>query len=147
MLADILKMLKGEDAPSPLAVADQRIAMAALLVRVAVSDESYDAVERDTIDVVLAERFDLSAQDAKELREEGETLERDAPDTVRFTRVLKDAVPFEDRSTLAVALWRVALADGKRAAEENALLRQVVNLLGISDMESNTARQQAMKET
>lgn len=147
MLADILKMLKGEDAPSPLAVADQRIAMAALLVRVAVSDESYDAVERDTIDVVLAERFDLSPQDAKELRGEGETLERDAPDTVRFTRVLKDAVPFEDRSTLAVALWRVALADGERAAEENALLRQVVNLLGISDMESNTARQQAMKAT
>ncbi|MEL7214730.1 MAG: TerB family tellurite resistance protein [Pseudomonadota bacterium] len=121
--------------------------MAALLVRVAVSDESYDAVERDTIDVVLAERFDLSPQDAKELRGEGETLERDAPDTVRFTRVLKDAVPFEDRSTLAVALWRVALADGERAAEENALLRQVVNLLGISDMESNTARQQAMKAT
>ena len=39
-------------------------------------------------------------------------LEAEAPDTVRFTRALKEAVAHEDRAALIEALWAVALADG-----------------------------------
>jgi uncharacterized tellurite resistance protein B-like protein len=46
------------------------------------------------------------------LRAEAEALEAEAPDTVRFTRALKEAVALEDRADLMVALWSVALADG-----------------------------------
>jgi len=38
------------------------------------------------------------------------------------------------------ALWQIALADGERNAEEDALLRLVANLLGVSDVESAAAR-------
>ena len=70
----------------------------------------------------------------------GEILEKEAPDTVRFTRAIKDAVPYVDRVGVIEALWQIALADGERDAEEDALLRLVVNLLGVSDVESAAAR-------
>ena len=48
---------------------------------------------------------------------------------------------YEDRLKVIEALWKVVLADGKRTSEENALLRLVTNLLGISDKDSALARQ------
>jgi len=77
------------------------------------------------------------------LRAEAETIEAEAPDTVRFTRAIKDAVPYDERLGVVVALWEVVLADGVREAEEDALLRMVTSLLGITDQDSARARQRA----
>jgi uncharacterized tellurite resistance protein B-like protein len=74
------------------------------------------------------------------LRREAEALEAEAPDTVRFTRAIKDAVPYADRLGVIEALWSVVLADGIRAQEENALMRMVAGFLGIEDMDSHMAR-------
>ena len=84
-----------------------------------------------------------SEADAKALRVEAEALEAEAPDNVRFTRAIKGAVALEDRVALVETLWFVALADGNRDAEEDGLLRLLVNLLGVSDVESAKARQRA----
>ena len=78
---------------------------------------------------------------AAKLRSEAEEVEREAPDTVRFTRALKDAVALEDRAELMTALWSVALADGLREAHEDRLMRLVANLLGLTDVDSALARQ------
>ena len=130
-------------APARLPDADARLAMAALLVRVAKSDSLYSAEEVERIDRVLGARFDLDAFAVARLRAQAETLEAEAPDTVRFTRAIKDAVALEDRAALMEALWSVALADGLRDAHEDQLLRIVSNLLGLSDVESAKARQSA----
>ena len=68
-------------------------------------------------------------------------LEAEAPDTVRFTRAIKDAVPYEDRMGVIEALWDVVLADGARDDEEDAMLRLIAPLLGVNDRDSNLARQ------
>jgi uncharacterized tellurite resistance protein B-like protein len=130
-------------APARLPDADARLAMAALLIRVAKSDALYSAEEVERIDRVLAARFDLDAFAAAKLRAEADELEAQAPDTVRFTRALKEVVPLEERSLLMEALWSVALADGLRDAHEDQLLRMVSNLLGLSDVENAKARQSA----
>jgi uncharacterized tellurite resistance protein B-like protein len=116
-------------------------ALAALMVRLARSDDHYSADEAAAIDRLLAARYGLSAFEAGALRRAGETLESEAPDTVRFTRAIKDAVPHEDRMGVIEAMWAVALSDGARGAEEDALLRLVATLLGISDRDSAVARQ------
>ncbi len=128
-------------APSLLSAPEAHLALAALLVRIARADGQYDAREIAKIDAVLAQLYTLSAGDAAALRASAETLEAEAPDTVRFTRALKAAVSLEDRSGLLQALWAVALADGKRDAEEEQILRMVANLLGLTDRESAIARQ------
>lgn len=133
-------------APERLPEPDARIALAALMVRVAKADGKYDAAEIARIDKVLAEHHRLSPFQAAALRTEAEELEAAAPDTVRFTRALKAATDPEDRAAMMQALWSVALADGQRDSEEDALLRLVSDLLGLRDVDSALARQRAAKE-
>ncbi len=133
--------------PARLPEPDAQLALAALLVRLARADADYSDPERDRIDRVLATRYDLSSFEAATLRAEAERLEAEAPDTVRFTRALKDAVPHEDRMSLMQALWSVALADEARDAEEDAVIRLVADLLGISDRDSAIARQSVENKT
>lgn len=127
-------------APQRLPDADARVALAALLVRVAKADGTYAVAEIARIDRILARRHGLDAVAAARLRAEAEVLEHEAPDTVRFTRAIKEAVAHEDRIGVIEALWDVALADGGRASDEDALLRLVAPLLGIDDQDSALAR-------
>jgi uncharacterized tellurite resistance protein B-like protein len=120
---------------------DARLALAALLVRIARSDNDYAQSEIDRIDRILAARYALSPFEATALRRQAEGLEAEAPDTVRFTRAIKDAVPYEDRLAVIGALWQVALADGDRDTQEDTMMRMVANLLGVTDRDSNIARQ------
>ncbi|MBY6081691.1 MULTISPECIES: TerB family tellurite resistance protein [Ruegeria] len=131
--------------PDPLTDDDARLALAALLVRLARSDDDYADTEMSRIDKVLAERYGLSPFEAAGLRAQAEDLEAEAPDTVRFTRAIKDAVPYDHRLGVVQALWSVALADGQRSQDEDSLLRLVVSLLGVSDVDSALARQKAAK--
>ena len=145
MFGDLLRGLLAP-APARLPEPDARLALAALLVRIARSDGLYAAEEVERIETVLARRHDLSPFEAARLRSDAEALENEAPDTVRFTRALKAAVPLEDRAALVQAMWAVALADGSRDAGEDQQIRLLVNLLGLTDVESAQARARAAEE-
>jgi uncharacterized tellurite resistance protein B-like protein len=140
MFADFLNRLIQPE-PDPLDDGDARLALTALLVRVARSDGDYAASEIIRITRIIEARYNLSHDAAEALRMDAETLESEAPDTVRFTRAIKDAVPYEERVAVIEALWQVALADGERESHEDSLLRLVSNFLGISDRDSALARQ------
>lgn len=140
MFTELLNRLMGAH-KDPITDTDARLALGALLVRLAKADGDYDVIEIQRIDRILAARYDLTQVDAAKLRAEAEKMEHQAPDTVRFTRAIKDAVPYEERTAIIEALWEVALADGERDAEEDALLRMIAPMLGISDPDSASARQ------
>lgn len=144
MFGDFLKRLL-QPAPDPLADGDARLALCALLVRVARSDGNYEASEVTRITRLIAARYALVPPEAEALRQEAEAVEATAPDTVRFTRAIKAAVPYEERLAVIEALWQVALADGLRDAGEDTLLRMVTNLLGVSDQDSARARQRVAR--
>jgi uncharacterized tellurite resistance protein B-like protein len=144
-MIDLLRRLLAPE-PARLPDPDAQLALATLLVRIARTDGLYAAEEVERIDRVLSRRYGLDPFAAAKLRTEAETLEAEAPDTVRFTRALKDAVAIEDRAELMTALWSVALADGLREAHEDRLMRLVANLLGLTDVESALARQRAEQE-
>jgi uncharacterized tellurite resistance protein B-like protein len=144
-MIDLLRRLLAPE-PARLPEPDARLALAALLVRIARTDGLYAAEEVERIDRTLVQRHGLDPFAAAKLRSEAEELEREAPDTVRFTRALKEATALEDRSELLTALWSVALADGLREAHEDRLMRLVANLLGLTDVESALARKKAERE-
>ncbi len=139
MFADLFRRLTGSD-PAPLTDADARIALGALLVRLARADGDYSKDEIEQIDAVLMQRYGLDALAVAALRAECEIAESEAPDTVRFTRAIKDAVPYSEREEVIGALWSVVLADGKRDKYEDAMLRMVAPLLGVSDQDSHKMR-------
>jgi uncharacterized tellurite resistance protein B-like protein len=145
MIAALLRRLMAP-APDRLPEPDARLALAALLVRIARTDGLYAAEEVERIDRVLARRHGLGPFETAKLRSEAEDLESQAPDTVRFTRALKAATALEDRADLMEAMWSVVVADGLRDAEEDRLMRLVANLLGLTDVESAQARQRATRQ-
>lgn len=136
------RLLRQLISPTPdlLEGADARIALGALLVRIAKADGIYSADEIARIDRVLARRYGLDPVEAAKLRAECEVIEHEAPDTVRFTRAIKAAVDYEDRAGVVEAMWQVVLADGVRESHEDALMRMVAPMLGLSDQDSNAIR-------
>jgi len=144
MFDSLFKRLRAEPASDPLETGDARLALAALLVRLARIDHDYADVEIDRINAILARRYALD--DATELRQGAEAVEETVGDTVHLTRLIKAAIPYVDRFDLVVDLWSLALADGSRAHSENTFLRLVAKLVGVNDVDSALARQQAAKQ-
>ena len=144
MIKDILKAFQAK-MPQALSKDDARIALAALMVRLARADGNYKNIETSMIDHVLANRFGLNASAAQSLREQAEEIETHAPDNVRFTRIIKDSVPYEERAGVVEALWSVVLSDGHRDDEEHGFMRLITSLLGVNDRDSAFARQRADK--
>lgn len=139
MIGDFLKRLLQPE-PATLAPMDAQLALMSLLVRLARSDGYYAADEIIRIEKIAMARFDMTKDEARELREEAERVEAEAPDTVRFTKAIKDAVPYEEREAVIEALWQVALSDGDRDQHEDALVRLVASLLGVNDVNSAKLR-------
>ena len=145
MLKNLLDVLLGSE-EDVLDDDDEKIALAALCVRVAKSDNVYDSSEISSIDTQLSQHFSLSIADAGVLRVQAEKLEQEAPDTVRFTRAIKEKIELEQRRKILETLWKITLSDGKREAEEDSLIRVIASLLGLTDIESARARQKVTKK-
>ncbi|RYD62065.1 MAG: TerB family tellurite resistance protein [Verrucomicrobiaceae bacterium] len=120
---------------------DARLAVAAVLVMAARADGKYDGHEAAIIDRVLGKRFGLTAELARGLREQGEEAEGEAIDIYQFTKAIKEAIPHDDRVSIIEELWGVILSDGERDPHEDSLMRQIVDRLGLSPMDSALARQ------
>ena len=145
MLKNILKIC-ADDNVSQLEPDDARLAITALMIRVARSDNDYSKAELNNIISLISARFKLSNAEANELIKEAELVEEQAPDTVRFTKSIKSAIDFDDRIAIIEDLWSVVLTDSFRDTNEDALIRTVVSLLGVSDKDSAFARQRAIKK-
>jgi uncharacterized tellurite resistance protein B-like protein len=141
MPVDFLKRLLQAAPAAPLPPADARSAIAAVLVMAARADDAYADAEKAMIDGLLARRYGLSAAAAAALRAEGEAAEAEALDLYQFTKAIKQAVPHEERVAVVEALWAVILADAGRDPHEDSLMRQLVDRLGLSAMDSALARQ------
>jgi uncharacterized tellurite resistance protein B-like protein len=130
--------------PRPLPQPNAQLALGALLVRVALANRQYLASEVAQIDRILAATFTLKPLDAAKLRAECEALERHAPGTPEFTKILRDEVAYGDRKALGDAMWLVAMADGRRDEDEELQLLAIETALGLSDEDIQSARKNAL---
>lgn len=141
---DILRKLFRDDGASGAAVVSPQRAVAALLVEAAHVDGRYEIAERALVGRLLAAMFGLDAAAAEALRAGGEADQAAAPDLVRFTRIVKTLLDEHERVRVIEALWSVVLSDGHRDPREDALLRSLAPLLGVSDRDSAFARQRVL---
>lgn len=137
---DTLKRLFSSTETSTEGELSPALATGALLVEAALSDGVYADVEEAEILRVLRTGFDLSEKASKALLAEAETLAENAVDHHRFTQVVK-TLPHDQRVAILSDLWRVVLADGVKDAHEDALIRRLAPLLGLSDRDRALARQ------
>lgn len=132
-------------APKPLPQPTPQLALGALLVRVAFADAQYRAAEIGQIDRILARSFDLGPIEAAKMRATCESLEREAPGTQEFARILREEVDYADRKTMGDALWQVALADGHRHDNEEIQLLAISVALGLTELDIKSAREEALR--
>lgn len=126
--------------PEPLPEPDEKLALGALLVRVAKSDHDYKLSEISRIDRLLTRLNGIGPVDAAKMRATCEKLEKAAPDTERFAHLIRETVSFEARVDALEALWEVLLADGVRRAEELQVVELAREAMGLSEADSDAAR-------
>ena len=129
--------------PEPLPELNARLALGALLVRVAMADKVYTAEE---IDRIMAKSYDLNPIEAARLRAICEKLEKRAPGTEEFAQLIMHKVPYIERLQIVGALWDVVLADGVRDDDEEDTLHLIETTLGITSKDSDAAKALALQK-
>jgi uncharacterized tellurite resistance protein B-like protein len=132
MFGDLLRRLTQKAPDRPLPALDARLAVGALLVRVAKSDNHYAFEEIAKIDRLLAHSFALNPVEAAKMRADCERLEAQAPATETYTAMIREHVAYGERAALYDGLWQVSLADQALEASEEAFLTQIAEALGIT---------------
>ena len=125
--------------PEKPEAADERIAVAALLVEAARIDEDYADAEKAIIDRALAEQFEMTPEAAASLRAQAEAAQAEAIDLHRFTKQAKQ-MDVGDKIRLIETMWRITLSDQNRDVYEDALIRRVCGLIYVDDRASGEAR-------
>lgn len=133
-------------APPPLPELDEKLALGALMVRVAMSDRTYKVDEISRIDRLLTRLYGLGPIEAAKMRATCEKLEKAAPDTDRFADLIRGTISFAARVDALEALWEVVLADGERREEEIAVVDEVRVALGLSPEDNDAAKVRAEAE-
>lgn len=127
--------------PEPAGADDAplRLALAALMVEAARADEHYHDKEKTIIDRFLAANFNISTEEAQQVRAQAEDAQSGAVDIQRFTKVAKE-MPREEKIGFIEKLWEIVLSDGERDPYEDTLIRRICGLMYIEDRESGEAR-------
>jgi uncharacterized tellurite resistance protein B-like protein len=139
MFNALIARLKGHTPEAPLPRLDIRLAVAALLVRMAKADEHYAVEEIAAIDAILARAHGLNPVEAAKLRADAERIEAAAPDTGEVIAMVQAHTPYEDRAALFDALWDVGLADRALRPQEQAFLAAMATALGLTPDDADAA--------
>jgi uncharacterized tellurite resistance protein B-like protein len=142
----VADLASGEKQAGGLADHDFRVATAALLVHAATVDGDMSEVERDKLQSLLKQRFELDNSAASVLIEEGVAADDRAVDLYHFTRLLNDRLDDNDRLRMIELMWTVAYADAAVSEFEDNLIWRVADLLGVSSTERIALRQRVANQ-
>lgn len=131
MFAELIQRLTGHTPEEPMPELDGRLALGALLVRLAKADHLYSFEEISKIDQILEKRYNINAVEAAKMRATCEKIELQAPDTQTYTELVQAGVAYSERLAVFEALWQVSMADGTFRSEEDKVLRFVATALGL----------------
>ena len=106
-----------------------RLATAALLVELSRADFHVSEQEREALQALLAEQFELSAEETRQLIALAEEEARAAVSLYPFTDLIDKTLDHEQKRRVLYLLWRLAFADGHKDKYEEHLVRKVADLI------------------
>lgn len=130
MFNRILSILHGDDESAEDSRFEKvQVATCALLMEVAHSDGHYESVEAKVVHELLANTFGLSASAVTELIDFSKEHRENSTDLFQFAREINAHFSREEKADVMEGIWRVIYADGTLDKFEDALARQLANLL------------------
>jgi uncharacterized tellurite resistance protein B-like protein len=149
MIDSILEWINGSRADGRqeggLRPDELQLALTALLIEAAYSDDHFDQRERAVIARLIEKRFKLSQSNARALLAAAERTACESAELFHFTRIINERLSPEERVGLIEMLWEVAYADQVLDEYEDSLLRRVGGLIYVPDQERGMARQRVLK--
>ena len=108
-----------------------QLAAAVLMIEMMAADDACSEPERDAMVTALRTQFHLDEAGATRLVDLAHDRRAAALDLQSFTSELNRGLDPGEKTRIAEALWRVALADGELAHVENQLMMKLADLLYI----------------
>jgi uncharacterized tellurite resistance protein B-like protein len=127
------------------AQSELELALTALLIEAAYSDNHFDGPERAVIARLIERRFNLLPSDVRALLATGEAAATESVELFHFTRIINERLSYEERVELIEMMWEVAYADRVLDEYEDSLLRRVGGLIYVPDPERGIARQRVLR--
>ena len=129
MIERLRALFGGDRADSGTADDPLRLATAALMVEVMLTDGTPNPAEMARIPELLARRFALSPHDAAELVALARHEVAEATSLYQFTALVNRHFSENEKYRLVCSLWEVAYADTILDKYEEGLIRQVAELI------------------
>ena len=120
-----------------------RVATAVLLVEIARADFVVEPVERQRLRQLLEQEFQLTGTELDALLEEAEADADRLVSIQHTTRLLNEHYDHAMKRRIVEMMWRLVYADGEKSHYEEHLIRQVADLLYLSQSEFIQARHNA----
>ena len=117
-----------------------RVATAVLLVEIARADFVVEASERERLRQLLRRQFQLSDEELEALLEEAESDADRLVSIQHVTRLLNEHYDHAMKRRVVEMMWQLVYADGDKSHYEEHLIRQVADLLYLSQGEFIQAR-------
>lgn len=139
-ISDLFASLSGTGDKKSFDDSDYRLSAAALLVRVAVSDDSFDESERQVLLDALTQRFEVEPEDAAGMIDAAIKADREAIDLYQFTSMLNRALDDDSKRKLVEVLFLIGYADGKLTEFEDNIVWRASELLHVSAQDRTEIR-------
>ena len=120
-----------------------RVATAVLLVECARADFVIESSERERLRQLLQQQFQLSDTELDALLEEAEADADRLVSIQHITRMLNEHYDHAMKVRVVEMMWQLVYADGDKSHYEEHLIRQVADLLYLSQAEFIQARHRA----
>ena len=120
-----------------------RVATAVLLVEIARADFVVEPVERQHLRQLLEREFQLTEIELEALLEEAEADADRLVSIQHITRLLNEHYDHAMKRRVVEMMWRLVYADGEKSHYEEHLMRQIADLLYLSQSEFIQARHKA----
>ncbi|PLY00508.1 MAG: hypothetical protein C0622_08645 [Desulfuromonas sp.] len=132
MLKKLLQVFSAQDAETTGDVDPIPLAAAVLLLEVAYSDGEFHPSEQALLGTLLQQHFDVAADAVDELLEVAEATRKNSHDLHQFTREINKNFTQPQKERIIEAVWQLVYADGRLDHYEEALMRQLGTLIGLS---------------
>jgi len=114
---------------------DETLALAILMIAAAKADGVFDPAEQDAVKKILSEELGLNNAQAEETLATAKRLEEEAIEFYTFVRKVSKGHPYGERLKVLKLLFRVIVADGESAFEEEEKLGRIARALEISTVD------------
>ena len=120
-------------------------AAAGLLVEAAMLDGHFHDAERQRIESLLTDRFNVEPNNVSTLIQAAEATAVERVELHTVTKIVRDHFDDQERIAMIEMLWEVVYADSELDDFESNMMRRVSGLLYVTDRESGDARKRAME--